>query len=683
MSRWIDRSVDAVACRSGLGPADWTSVEVSTTALRQINGSVGGFIPILDVGDETALISWMTVKFLPRTQLLLFGVLVECFALAILIGHLVIHSASATWSTAVAILIATNILHAELISDLRYLRFFELMGCQGLARIIGSRSAFIANTPWLAVWPNLPFLALFYRAMEAQGLVQFESAFLNTFTMTATVLSVPVCLFLLDALRWRIFATKVNLITRREHMGLQMTVIGSYYASVESFVWKSVGEEKVNKAYAAVWISKVAYQVADSLLSTTSLDTLANLPRILVDVTLSSYVSMFGFCWIIAHVYHEVFSRWLFSMDIVFNSQTLSSQKYDFSGHLFVFFHQANITASTEKSSDPLTRLLLFLFLFRLSNIPEHVRSYSQSLSLDGAGELKFYLKSTLEGAVAPFLLGVALFLQVWRAPFGLTTVLVQIWERNLTLLFPPEFEMWIHSEALMAVGDLLVALVVAAFCVAAYPCQTVSTGETSHLWHRYLARVDFGSKVWLQVVRELSGIFIHLVIMAFMFVQLWLSISQPDAPVMGWGDLINFVVYFGRYVDGNIRFSCTTQNGIASDIVCSYRCVMKELPSPEEEVFAEWKDVCCICQATEEDRLALCAFPCTHFFHRECIQDWLKTKMSCPLCQRSVWLENGVVQMENMTGEGGLLQGPVADDRNEEDQNEFEERFDRYIEEE
>ena len=93
----------------------------------------------------------MTIKFLPRTQLLLCGVLAECFALATVIHHLIAQSATTPWPVTVAAVVATNILHAELISDLRHLRFFELMGCSTLAAAVGSRSAFIANTPWLMV----------------------------------------------------------------------------------------------------------------------------------------------------------------------------------------------------------------------------------------------------------------------------------------------------------------------------------------------------------------------------------------------------------------------------------------------------------------------------------------------------------------------------------------------------
>ena len=210
----------------------------------------------------------MAVKFLPRTQLLLYGVLTECIAITLLIGHLIVQSATANWSVAVAAIVATNILHAELISDLRHLRFYELMGCPGLARVIGSRSAHIANTPWLSVWPNLPFVTLLYRCLEGLGWVDFETEFVTAFTTTAMVLGIPVSIFLLDALRWRVYATKVNLTTRREHSGLRVTVIGSYYACVDSFVWQSVGEDKVNKTYAAVWMSKVVYQTAAALVTT-------------------------------------------------------------------------------------------------------------------------------------------------------------------------------------------------------------------------------------------------------------------------------------------------------------------------------------------------------------------------------------------------------------------------------
>ena len=174
-----------------------------------------------------------------------------------------------------------------------------------------------------------------------------------------------------------------------------------------------------------------------------------------------------------AHLLHEFFSRWLFSMDVVFNPAQLSShemQKYDLSGHLFIFFHQASLLTTKAKSEEPLTRLLFFLLLFRLSHIPEHVRVYAQALSLEGTGKVKFFLKAALEGALGPFLLGMALFFRVWKAPFGITSVLAGVWDRTLAMPLPPEFEVWLHSESLLAVGDLCVALTVAVFCTGAYP---------------------------------------------------------------------------------------------------------------------------------------------------------------------------------------------------------------------
>jgi hypothetical protein len=162
-------------------------------------------------------------------------------------------------------------------------------------------------------------------------------------------------------------------------------------------------------------------------------------------------------------------------MDVVLNSQQLSvheMEKYDFSGHLFVFFHQAHMASTSGLTWDPLTRLLLFLFLFRLSHIPNYVGKYSQSLSLEGAGNLIFFLRAAVEGAFAPFLLGIAIFAQIWQAPYHSTSNLAQVLDGNSSLPFPREFQFWIHSESLLMVGDLSVALLAAVLSTVAYPSQ-------------------------------------------------------------------------------------------------------------------------------------------------------------------------------------------------------------------
>ena len=43
---------------------------------------------------------------------------------------------------------------------------------------------------------------------------------------------------------------------------------------------------------------------------------------------------------------------------------------------------------------------------------------------------------------------------------------------------------------------------------------------------------------------------------------------------------------------------------------------------------------VCCICLTKYEDDDELRELPCSHFFHTECVDKWLKINASCPLCK-------------------------------------------------
>ncbi|KAG7591799.1 Zinc finger RING-type [Arabidopsis thaliana x Arabidopsis arenosa] len=49
--------------------------------------------------------------------------------------------------------------------------------------------------------------------------------------------------------------------------------------------------------------------------------------------------------------------------------------------------------------------------------------------------------------------------------------------------------------------------------------------------------------------------------------------------------------------------------------------------------------DCCCICLGKygEEEGIALRKLECSHVFHSECIDKWLRIKSSCPLCQSQV----------------------------------------------
>ncbi|XP_042378861.1 E3 ubiquitin-protein ligase At1g63170-like isoform X1 [Zingiber officinale] len=50
---------------------------------------------------------------------------------------------------------------------------------------------------------------------------------------------------------------------------------------------------------------------------------------------------------------------------------------------------------------------------------------------------------------------------------------------------------------------------------------------------------------------------------------------------------------------------------------------------------------VCCICLAKYVDNDELRELPCTHFFHKECVDKWLKLNALCPLCKTVAGITN------------------------------------------
>lgn len=585
--------------------------------------------------------------------MVLFAILAENMIILVSILSLILISPAVNWGIAIGLFFLTEVLHAQFVGNLRHLRFFEVMGTPSIAEVIGSRSSFIARSLWLTVWPGLPFLVPIYRGLEAANYIPPATIIyvVRIYYASAFVLAVPALVYFCDAMRWRVYAVKLNLAARRRP-GVRIIIVGSYYFAVENFNWPSLGEEKTNRAYASAWTTKLIYNLFSVFINQGPLAAWYATPAILVDVTLSSYISLFGLCWIVAHVYHFIFSRWLSSMGVILTPSQMQihdMQKYDLSGHLLVFAFQASLLSFGHLSNwDPLYRLVCFLLLFRLSKIQEYTASHSQMLSMEGTGQWRYYIQAVFEGAVAPFCLGLALFLRIWRVPSDPTLLATSVWEQKLTLMFPADFELFFHAEGLLLVGDLSVGMFIGILNTIGYPAHLFQT-EAPHFWHRYIGRVNYFGKVWSQVIRELIGMFVHFVILSYLFEKMWQVMRASVFTNSGFTDIMSFMIYFGRYADGNVRFSYVMQNGLNNAVVCSYRCVIQELPTPVEDKFRDWHDVCGICQAHEEDRLTVCEFPCNHFFHRSCIEEWLKIRMVCPMCMRKLWFDNGIVRMENV----------------------------------
>lgn len=60
--------------------------------------------------------------------------------------------------------------------------------------------------------------------------------------------------------------------------------------------------------------------------------------------------------------------------------------------------------------------------------------------------------------------------------------------------------------------------------------------------------------------------------------------------------------------------------------------------PGTEKERHVSAEDaMCCICLGKYVDGVELRELPCTHHFHVECVDKWLKINASCPLCKHDV----------------------------------------------
>ncbi|KAJ0961475.1 hypothetical protein J5N97_001979, partial [Dioscorea zingiberensis] len=70
-----------------------------------------------------------------------------------------------------------------------------------------------------------------------------------------------------------------------------------------------------------------------------------------------------------------------------------------------------------------------------------------------------------------------------------------------------------------------------------------------------------------------------------------------------------------------------------------------------KERIISAEDAVCCICLAKYVDNDELRELPCTHFFHLDCVDKWLKINASCPLCKFEVGESAGAASGSNSGG--------------------------------
>lgn len=69
---------------------------------------------------------------------------------------------------------------------------------------------------------------------------------------------------------------------------------------------------------------------------------------------------------------------------------------------------------------------------------------------------------------------------------------------------------------------------------------------------------------------------------------------------------------------------------------------------------FENYVQVCCICLAKYANNDELRELPCSHFFHKDCVDKWLKINALCPLCKNEVGESNtGSLEGENTQHQG------------------------------
>jgi hypothetical protein len=85
----------------------------------------------------------------------------------------------------------------------------------------------------------------------------------------------------------------------------------------------------------------------------------------------------------------------------------------------------------------------------------------------------------------------------------------------------------------------------------------------------------------------------------------------------------------FLRSLDENV----SQPNRIATDNDINYFCT-------EETVTVDRKespDTRCFCLDTPTIGDSVLTLPCSHWFHKDCIRNWLKRDKSCPICKKDM----------------------------------------------
>ncbi|XP_055336149.1 uncharacterized protein LOC129586769 [Paramacrobiotus metropolitanus] len=574
--------------------------------------------------------AWLVIRCYPTSQIVLWALWMETLALfaAVLgLNMLTIFTTIFFW---IPIYLAVQILHAWMAYNLRQLRMLESMGLPNAGRLYGL--PVIHDGILMFFWPKMPAVV---------GAVQIfwypiadESWRLSFFVTVISVTAAPALYYLTSAFVWRLYSSYIMMKIRYRGT-ISVRIVTPYYAALEAVIWQTVGEDPINRAYAAVLFSRVFYRFSLNFYGNGAQSAIQDLSQNLVDNTVNSWITIFGACWVVSAVYHYAMEHWVQGMQLSLtdsDSREFDVMKYDLCGYLIIFCSLANLTAYPVAQIH-LLRLCIFFVLYRLSKLSLYALGHCRIAAMDEVDDHILFIRTVADGALAVLIAGFFLAHRMWQAPLKIRELLTSGWLKDRSTLFTPEFEMWMHGEASLAVGDLIVlSCVILINAVASY--AHLIKKRPPKLWHVVLQRTDWFASLWKHGIREALAIALHSVVLTLL-----------------WEDRVDMifltVIYLSRLMDAMTALHQAVVRGLDGQIFCWSKCIIYALQSPDEATFAAWNDFCSICRLEEDDRLSICTLPCGHYFHRECIEEWLKRQMKCPMCMRKIWFDNGDVKMD------------------------------------
>ncbi|CAI5460216.1 unnamed protein product [Closterium sp. Yama58-4] len=122
---------------------------------------------------------------------------------------------------------------------------------------------------------------------------------------------------------------------------------------------------------------------------------------------------------------------------------------------------------------------------------------------------------------------------------------------------------------------------------------------------------------------------------------------SFKDAPILSWATtaFLAFDVFFVVFC---VAVACVVGMAVCCCLPCIIALIYavadqegatrEQIEALPKQRHVEAEDAeCCVCLVRYEDGCVLRELPCSHHFHAACIDKWLKSHPTCPLCKRDV----------------------------------------------